>query len=221
MIQIDQDFHDRVHLRNEIVLRNPTSTVQASPASQAAVNELYIFLVTEYLPTRFNSLFSIVNNPAIIEKSFLVNNFNKTAFSLRPDQSPKETLKRMATLIDEDLMFLLPSVTGGYTLQAYVICFSSGFSSAESGTSMLGKSLEELHTKVPGYAIHLATKMGRWIGKMKAGTYWKRCNVSFNLEVSSNSDFDEKDFLTEISLVVDDNDERQITQRNWREPSLP
>ena len=182
MIHIDKEFLNRVELRKQIVSRYPKATVQVSQACKPAVDELYSFLVSEHLPTQQANVFRLCNaqNDERQQKratKSLLNTINGVVYPLAPQESPESTLKLLSTLVDEDFMFLLPSPEG-YTLQGYLMCFSSGFSSAESGTSILGTSLRDLHGEVPGYKQHLESKMERWIGNIKAGTYWKRCNVS-------------------------------------------
>jgi hypothetical protein len=194
MISIDKDFLDRLALRKEIIARFPQSSIQVSEACKPAVDEIYSLLVTDYLPRRYPDIFQIrfseTHKHAVCEQQqseipFLENVVSGARYPLVPDSSPKLTLECLAALVDEDFMFLLPSPSG-YTLQGYLMCFSSGFASAESGTGMIGTSLSDLHAEVPGYKQHLEMKMERWIGKIKAGTYWKRCNVSRRILVQTS-----------------------------------
>ena len=191
MIHIDRNFHERIQLRKEIISDFPASAVHASKACKPAIDEIYTFLVTHYLPIRFPNIFRIVSTNICtkllpsnqLEGSGLLNTITGVTYSLQPSPScAKTTLKSLATLVDEDFMFLLPSPDGdGYSLQGYLMCFSSGFSSAEGG-NMLGTKLRDLHGEVPGYKEKLESKMDRWISKLKAGRYWKRANVSNSFE---------------------------------------
>ncbi|PQE29720.1 HRQ family 2 protein [Rutstroemia sp. NJR-2017a WRK4] len=179
MINIDKDFLHRIQLRKSILEREITSTIQVSSQCKPAIDELYTFLVAEHLPAKYPEIFKLISvssNKSNHGQLSLMNCLNKEIFPTVPLSSPEHTMKLLATLVDEDFLFLVPS-GNAYTLQGYLMCFSSGFLSAEDGAGMIGKNLSELHKEVPGYGEFLEIKMSRWIERMKPGSYWRRRNA--------------------------------------------
>ncbi|KAI9047428.1 hypothetical protein LZ554_008872 [Drepanopeziza brunnea f. sp. 'monogermtubi'] len=185
LIHIDKDYYDRVEIRRRIVAHEIQSAIQVSPACKYAIDELYTFLVTKLLPEKYPNIFKLVgvssdqSNRHTITGS-LLRSATQSFFPLIPPQCPITTMKYLATLVDEDFIFLLPSESG-YTMQGYLICFSSGFLSATDGAGMIGKSLSEIHREVPGYQELLRSKMERWTERMKPGTFWRRCNWTITM----------------------------------------
>jgi hypothetical protein len=80
----------------------------------------------------------------------------------------------MGGLIDDDLLFLMPSDDGdSVTLRGFVTCCPNGFNTAEK----LNLKLRDIHTPVPHYKEKLEKSMDRFFDKIKVGKFVKRANV--------------------------------------------
>ena len=177
MIRIDCNFLTRLALRSKILFQHPSS-VRASAFSHPAVVELYTFLTSRYLPTRFPSLFAV-------SSSQLQNLASGATYPVTPSPCPVSILRTLGELVDEDFMFLLPDTRGALTLQAYVACFASGFAMDE----IFDKDLDGIHSKVPAYGEKIGPSMKRWFARVGAGTFWRRANVSYLPRSSKHSVF--------------------------------
>ncbi|KAI9832911.1 MAG: hypothetical protein M1819_003941 [Sarea resinae] len=108
---------------------------------------------------------------------------------LDPPDDPVEALRILGETVDEDFLFLLPDPSCGsssssspdspssttpppYTLQAYVTCFPSGFSTPQK----FGLTLADIHAPVPGYAEKLQKSMDRFFGRLEVGRWVWRAN---------------------------------------------
>jgi hypothetical protein len=170
LLQIDSNYLTRLHLRTQIIKGHHSITIQASPTITPAVNELYTWLVTTYLPTRFPSLFTI--SPS---NSSLLNHATSLSLPLTPSSSPIQTLELLGQNLDEDFLFLLPSPDGdGYILQGYVTCFPAGFNTKKK----FGLKLRDIHSPVPGYKEKLEKSMDRFFDRLEVGKVVLRSNVS-------------------------------------------
>jgi len=170
LLQIDSNYLTRLHLRTQIIKDHHSIAIQASPTITPAVNELYTWLVTTYLPTRFPSLFTISpSNPS------LLNHATSLSLPLTPSSSPIQTLELLGQNLDEDFLFLLPSPDGdGYILQGYVTCFPAGFNTKKK----FGLKLRNIHSPVPGYKEKLEKSMDRFFDRLEIGKVVLRSNVS-------------------------------------------
>ncbi|MCJ1250450.1 hypothetical protein MMC30_007678 [Trapelia coarctata] len=168
LIQIDKDFFSRLALRKQILSTSLQSALRASPAAHPAIAELYTFLVTTYLPTRFPSIFRLV-------PPSLKNLVSNETYPLQCPDHPLQALQTLGTLVDEDFMFLLPAPDGdGYTLQAYTVCYASGFAMER----LFAAKLRDIHAEVPGYKDRLQTSMDRWFARLEAGRFVRRTNTA-------------------------------------------
>ncbi|KAI9873356.1 MAG: hypothetical protein M1830_000504 [Pleopsidium flavum] len=169
-IQIDKNYLSRITLRKQILSTHPQTVLGANTCVQPAVNELYVWLMTTYLPTRFPLLFTLNT-----EKQTLHNTSNDDTYPLDPPSSPLETLRILGTALEDDFLFLHPSDDGdGYALQGFVTCFPSGFDTSKK----LGLNVREIHAPVPGYREKLETGMDRFFERLEVGRWVKRVNWS-------------------------------------------
>jgi len=87
-------------------------------------------------------------------------------------------MQRLGTLVDEDFIFLMPppdGTKGEYTIQGWVVCFTSGFDLPP----LLEKPLSFVHAPVPGYEDKLGLSMTRWFDRLDVGRLTRRYNVRF------------------------------------------
>lgn len=108
---MDKTYLSHLDLRKQIMKENPEIVLQAAPEAVPAVNELYTWLTSTYLPMRFPSMFTL-------QGTRLINNVTSQWLPLTPPTDSIEALKTLGRNIDEDFLILLPSDDGdGYTLK--------------------------------------------------------------------------------------------------------
>ncbi|KAF8244415.1 hypothetical protein K440DRAFT_663452 [Wilcoxina mikolae CBS 423.85] len=201
LIQIDKNFFSRLALREEIIATHPNTSVRAHDAVKPAVNELYKFLVRTYLPTRFPAMFRLCTT-----SSTLVNLVSGALYPLSPSPSAAATLKTIGGLVDEDFMLLLPAPDGdGYSLQGYVVCFSSGFALDK----IFGAKLRDIHEEVPRYREKLQASMEKWFERLQPGRYVCRANWTITMHGQLRNALGENQLYTDgcnNDLEIDDID---------------
>ncbi|EAW09739.1 heme-dependent oxidative N-demethylase family protein [Aspergillus clavatus NRRL 1] len=171
------------------------------PRTRAAVSELYTFLLSTYLPTRYPRMFRL-STPAG-GKPLLENRVTgrvvPAIFDADADASGSgsgseptiEALETLGQIVDEDFLILLPEVEAEvkvdgddkradshaperYILEAYTAYFPSGFDTR----TKLGRRLAEIHEPVPGYAATLERSMDRFFARLEVGRFVQRVNWS-------------------------------------------
>jgi hypothetical protein len=141
--------------------------IQAHPSIKPAVNELYTWLLSTYLPQRFPTMFKLT-------PSHLLNLATSEYLPLSPPSDPIQTLGILGANIDDDFLLLLPSDDGdGYVLKGFVTCFPSGFNTKEK----FGLKLRDIHGPVPGYKEKLERSMDRFFERLEVGKVVLRMNV--------------------------------------------
>jgi hypothetical protein len=147
---------------------HPDIAIQASPAIKPAVDELYSWLVTTYLPTRFPKMYTLYG-------SGLLNHATAQILPSQPALDPIKTFELLGENLEDDFLILLPSEDGdGYKLQGYVTCFPAGFNTKEK----FGLKLRDIHKPVPGYKEKLELSMDRTFDRLEVGKVVKRSNAS-------------------------------------------
>lgn len=140
------------------------------PAGVEAVRELHQFLLRDYLPTRFPTMFRLGD-----EGRQFKNLVTGRSFSTAVPEDPEAALRVIGETVEED-MFLLMGEPEGHRAVAFMCCFPSGF----DPSTKVGKLLREIHTPVPSYD-KIGPSMERFFGKIEVGKNVKRTNVSFSL----------------------------------------
>lgn len=108
---MDKNYLTRIRLRKQIMADHRDIVLQASPEVKPAVDELYIYLASTHLPTRFPTMFSR-------DEETLRNLVTGEKISLIPDPNPIKSLKILGGNLDEEFALLLPSEDGdGYSLK--------------------------------------------------------------------------------------------------------
>lgn len=165
---MDRNYKDRVLERRQLIAQHPLIVVGAIPQSTAAVQELYSYLMAEYLPQRFPTMFEIEDSDKTLR-----NNITGTNFPLMSPEDPVQALKILGETVEDDLM-LLHGTEQGHRSVAYVCCYPSGFNPAEK----LDKLLVEIHEPVPSYH-KIGPSMEKYFSRVEVGKNVKRYNVSF------------------------------------------
>lgn len=170
---MDKNYLQRITLRKKIMKEHPETVLAVENIAKPAIDEFYVWLLGNYLPTRFPLMFTLQSRKE--QGRVLHCEVTGEEFPLDPDDSPMATLKILGGLVEDDFLFLLPSADGdGYTLKAFVTCFPNGFNTAEK----LNLKLRDIHQPVPQYKEKLEKSMDRYFDRLKTGKFVKRANVS-------------------------------------------
>lgn len=173
LIVMDHNYEDRVLERRQLMVQNPTIVLGAIPRAKASVEELYSFLLSQYLPQRFPTMFSLSDDGKIFR-----NGITGASFPTSPPDDSVQALRRLGETIEDD-MFLLHETEQGHRSVAYVCCYCSGFDPSQK----LDKLLPEIHEPVPSYN-KIGPSMERYFKKLEVGKNVKRVNVSERCPVS-------------------------------------
>lgn len=167
LLEFDKNYLDRITLRKQIIQDHHSIAIQSDLSVIPALNELYTFLISNYLPTRYPTIFTL-------SPTTLLNTVTNEHLPLNPPVNPIHTFEILGQNIDDDFLLLLPSEDGdGYCLKGYVTCFPAGFNTKEK----FGMKLREIHGPVPGYKAKLEKSMDRFFDKLEVGKVVKRSNV--------------------------------------------
>ncbi|KAJ4178353.1 hypothetical protein NW755_013278 [Fusarium falciforme] len=167
LITIDQDYLDRINLRRELIAQHGSTVHGCIPEGDAAVREVYTYLLSEYLPTRFPTIFQLSS-----DKSACRNIVTGMSFPTTPMANAEVALRALGETVEEDF-FLLQQFPDGHRSVAFMCCFPSGF----DPSAKLGKTLQEIHAPVPSYD-RIGGSMERFFGKLEVGKGVKRTNWS-------------------------------------------
>ncbi|KAJ5621582.1 hypothetical protein N7528_006365 [Penicillium herquei] len=171
LIEVDKNYLDRITLRRNIMAQYPENVLAAEGPVKEAVDEFYTWLVGTYLPTRYPRMFQLRSSEKGSEHLYNLPTNEKVQLS--PPNNPKDALKILGGLVEDDFLFLLPSEDGdGYTLKGFVTCFPNGFDTAKK----LNLKLRDIHKPVPHYKEKLEKSMDRYFAKLKVGKFVKRAN---------------------------------------------
>ncbi|EDO02341.1 hypothetical protein SS1G_04817 [Sclerotinia sclerotiorum 1980 UF-70] len=166
-IEMDRTYLDRLTVRTNTIRDHTHTVLQALPSSHAAIQELYTYLTTVYLPTRFPTIYSLT-------PTSLLNKATNHHIPLHPS-SLLQALHELGTNIDTDFLLLVPSPDGdGYMLGGFIACFPSGFDTQ----ALLGKKIRDIHKPVPRYKEKLEMSMYRTFDRLEVGKIVKRVNWS-------------------------------------------
>ncbi|KAI1935033.1 hypothetical protein LOZ58_000390 [Ophidiomyces ophidiicola] len=200
LIPMDNTYKDRIELRRQLVKDqygvvlgvNKSKGGEEEPRVRAAVAELYAFVMGTYLPTRYPTMFRLLEADLAMGKTMFVQNQvtrEMLPTTLNPGRPTISALETLAKHVDEEMLLLLPRVKNSgkksqdittsstnevdkYILEAYSTCFPSGFDTR----TKLGRQLNEIHQPVPGYKEKLEKSMDRFFHKLEVGKFVKRVN---------------------------------------------
>lgn len=165
---MDRNYHNRVLERRQLITQHPSIVIGAIPSGEVAVDELYSYLMAEYLPQRFPTMFTVEQDGKVFR-----NTITGACFPTKTPADPTEALKILAETVEDDI-FLLHQTPQGHRSVAYVCCYCSGFDPSEK----LDKLLDEIHEPVPSYH-KIGPSMERFFSRVEVGKNVKRINVSW------------------------------------------
>lgn len=187
LITVDRDYLSRVTHRRQLI-EQKTSTVHGClPQGTEAVSELYSYLLRDYLPIRYPTMFAIADDGIAFH-----NTVTDTTFPLEPPSDPREALRALGETVEEDL-FLLHETSEGHLCAAFVCCFPAHFDPSKK----MGKVLQAIHGPVPSYN-KIGASMERFFSRLQVGKSAKRLNVSLSRypQTLSNTSWDFEAHLT-------------------------
>lgn len=170
LITMDKNYLDRVTLRRKILAEEGNTVHGCLPTGNEAVQELHDYLLGEYLPTRYPTMFQLSS-----DKETFLNLVTGRDHPTKTSGNTSAALKVIAETV-EDEMFLLRQTPEGHFVDAFLCCFPSGFDPSEK----LGKLLKEVHGPVPSYE-KIGPSMERFFSRLEVGKSVKRMNVSSKL----------------------------------------
>ena len=174
LIAMDNTFAQRCQIRKDLISRERHEILACNPFAAPAVIELYTWLTSTYLPTRFPTVYTLTD-------THLHNTITATSMPLHlPSASAETALHLLGTNIDTEFLLMLPCTSPSsvikYRLEAFINCFPSGFNTR----SKLNLLLSEVHNPVPGYAQKLEKSMDRYFSSLPIGKCVKRANWSIS-----------------------------------------
>ncbi|KAI2464950.1 hypothetical protein F4781DRAFT_411040 [Annulohypoxylon bovei var. microspora] len=171
LIVIDRNYQSRLRERQLVMEKHENHTIGCMPYGVEAVQEAYSYLLGEYLPARYPTLFTRD------DKSFR-NRVTGMSLPLLPPEDPITALRNLGQTVEDDMFFLRETPDGHQSI-AFVCCCPSGFDPA----AKLGKSLKEIHEPVPSYE-KIGPSMERYFSRLEVGKGASRVNWS----VTTNSE---------------------------------
>ncbi|KAI8937160.1 hypothetical protein NX059_006373 [Plenodomus lindquistii] len=177
LLPFDNTYSTRIAIRKSLLEQERHEVLACNPRAIPSVLELYTYLTSTYLPTRYPTLFNLT-------PTHLLNTTLSTSLPLHlsPTQSNADlALHLLGSTIDSEFLLLLPSTdpkdSGKYKLEAYINTFPSGFSTR----AKLNMLLSEIHSPVPHYPEKLEKSMDRFFAELQVGRCVKRNNWSVSV----------------------------------------
>ncbi|KAH7312696.1 hypothetical protein B0I35DRAFT_60549 [Stachybotrys elegans] len=165
LIVIDKTYRQNIELRREIIATHGKTVHGLVPEGADSIRELYEFLMVDYLPVRYPTLFQL--SP---DKMVMHNLATGKSFPTRAVEDLDQSLRIIAETVEDDF-FLLHETPEGHRSVAFVVCFASGFDPSEK----LGQGLKDIHGPVPSYD-KIGPSMERFFSRLEVGRVVKRGN---------------------------------------------
>lgn len=165
LIRIDCNYLSRIQERKVTMAKHENHTLGCLPSGAEAVQEVYSYLLGEYLPARYPTLFSR-------DDKVFRNRVTGASISLLPPNDPIAALRRLGETVEDDMFFLRETVEGHQCI-AFLCCCPSGFDPA----TKIGKLLKEIHGPVPSYD-RIGPSMERYFSRLQVGKSATRINWS-------------------------------------------
>jgi hypothetical protein len=176
LICIDRNYLDRINERRRLITEDHRRVIKAIPEGHSAIQEVYSYLMRDYLPKRYPGIFSL----SASGKTFRNHVTDKTYPTL-PCEDAVESLKIIGEVIEDDV-FLLVETEKGHKAVACCCCFPAGF----DPVSKVGLILKDIHEPVPSYS-KIGPSMERYFSKLEVGKSVKRMNVGCPVPLQSQA----------------------------------
>ncbi|RBP36608.1 uncharacterized protein DUF3445 [Roseimicrobium gellanilyticum] len=98
------------------------------------------------------------------------------------DASPMQSLLALGHAWEPDLVWMHPDAQGTYRLAGGVACFPSSWALREK----LGRTMQEVHSPVPGLNAELGRQIDTFLQRMTPGAVWQRENWSLSRDGELN-----------------------------------
>ncbi|EFQ35552.1 uncharacterized protein GLRG_10696 [Colletotrichum graminicola M1.001] len=167
LIIFDKAYLDRVTNRRRILKENTSKVAGAVPEGIPALHETWTYLLSEYLPTRYPTMFSLSEDGAIFQ-----NHITNISLPTTPPEDPDIALQALGETVEDDI-FLLVETPEGHRAVAFVCCHPAGFDPSDK----LGKLMKDIHRPVPSYD-KIGASMERFFSRLQVGKSVKRLNWS-------------------------------------------
>ncbi|KAG5982510.1 hypothetical protein E4U55_001818 [Claviceps digitariae] len=167
LITIDRDYLDRITLRRHLISQKGSTVHGCLPRGHESVCELYAYLLHDYLPVRYPTIFKLSADGSQCE-----NLVTGRSFPVEPPPLADAALRALGETVEEDI-FLLHNTPEGHLCVAFMCCFPAGF----DPSTKFGNVLKNIHAPVPSYD-RIGASMERFFCKLQVGKSVKRLNVS-------------------------------------------
>ncbi len=114
---IDSNYTQRVEERRSLISIHASIVMGSIPEGVPAVQELYSYLLADYLPSRYPAMFSVSENG----KTFK-NHVTNMEFPCLPPQDPLQAWRILGETVEDD-MFLLLNTDQGHRAVSFCCCF--------------------------------------------------------------------------------------------------
>lgn len=153
-------------LRRNLIDEKGPAVHGSLPRGEESVAELYSYLLQDYLPARYPTMFKLSPDGVSFE-----NTVTGQTFPVQPPTDANVALRTLGETVEEDL-FLLHGTPDGHLCVAFMCCFPSGFDPSVK----FGNLLKDIHGPVPSYS-KIGASMERFFTKLQVGKSVKRLNV--------------------------------------------
>ncbi|KAK2001517.1 hypothetical protein LX36DRAFT_343807 [Colletotrichum falcatum] len=167
LILFDKSYLDRVTNRRKILKEHTSKVAGAVPEGIQALHETWTYLLSEYLPTRYPTMFSLSEDRTVFQ-----NLITGISLPTTPPENPDIALQALGETVEDDI-FLLVETPEGHRAVAFVCCHPAGFDPSDK----LGKLMKDIHQPVPSYD-KIGASMERFFSRLQVGKSVKRINWS-------------------------------------------
>ncbi|KAH7024784.1 uncharacterized protein B0I36DRAFT_332031 [Microdochium trichocladiopsis] len=197
ILHIDSDYLERLQARRNVAAIRP-EVLACLPRGLPAVHEFYNYLVHQWLPGRYPTIFTLFP-----ERQTLENTVTGEHLPLTPPADGRQTLEILNRNLDDDVLFMTPrsdNEEDGLALNALMWCFPN----TSDPRQRLGGSLREVHQRVPGYKEKLGMSMDRYFRRLQVGRVVCRTNWAVSIKASqTESQLTDKDYRGSAPTEID------------------
>ena len=160
LCEIDATYPAQMAERRRLLDDRRDAVLAAPTGTEAACAEL-LEVITDLLPRRFPDYFTLSDQR-------LDNLLTGETWDIGAAPDPLDIIGR---LVPEDFCLIRPTADGPLLIAA-ILCFPSRWVLAEK----LGRPLQDVHERVPGYAARLGAPVDRFFANLKPGRMALRLN---------------------------------------------